>query len=516
MTSRSTTTAPESNTRRNPAFALLALVALALVLGALAPVPASAAIQTTADIQAAINAAPAGGTVTIPAGTFTGSLKISGKSGLTLQGQGAGTVLQSPGRDEILGVANSTGITLRNFAVKGDYSVTGQRGVSFNGGNSNVLVEDLTVRDVGFSGIYSNGTLSDAVFRRLTVTHSGDFGIHIQAASTGLISRIVIEDSDTSVFASRKYPGHGIYIKRANNVTIRRSSASRVAKLSGNGSGGYQITQSTNVVIEDSVAYDNAESGFILDGSGATFLRSSGWNNPGGDFYECDSAAYTIKYVDSSGSVRVWPSNSGSVARTMTAEGAPTAAPAPRPAGPFRDVPADHIFASYIESVKDKGLMDGYTDGRFGPNDHLLRAQFAKILAGTVGLHTQSLEYAFHNCFSDVAAGSEYPHDYVEEAAHGGIVEGRSNGTFGPFERITRAQLAVMIVRAAEGSLARPASLAPGFADMGNLTPEFKEAIAIAKHNGILSGYPDSTYRPRGYATRGQMAKAVYLLAQKM
>ncbi len=184
--------------------------------------------------------------------------------------------------------------------------------------------------------------------------------------------------------------------------------------------------------------------------------------------------------------------------------------------GPFRDVAPNHVFAGYIESLKDQGLVGGYQDGRFGINDHLLRAQFAKIVTGSVGFHTQDDEYAAHSCFSDVPAAGEYPHDYVEEAAHRGIVKGRANGTFGPFDRITRGQLAVMVVRAAEGRLENPPTANPGFSDMGNLSSEFKEAIAIAKHNGILGGYADGTYRPHDYATRGQMAKMVYFLAQKI
>lgn len=184
--------------------------------------------------------------------------------------------------------------------------------------------------------------------------------------------------------------------------------------------------------------------------------------------------------------------------------------------GPFRDVPPDHIFADYIEALKNEGLVGGYQDGRFGINDNLLRAQFAKIITGVAGFHTQDDERPSHSCFSDVPPDGEYPHDYVEEATHRGIVKGRPDGTFGPFDRITRGQLAVMVVRAAEGRLEVPPALDPGFSDMGNLSSEFKEAIAIAKHNGILGGYADGTYRPHDHATRGQMAKMVYFLAQKI
>jgi hypothetical protein len=46
----------------------------------------------------------------------------------------------------------------------------------------------------------------------------------------------------------------------------------------------------------------------------------------------------------------------------------------------FPDVPADAWYAKAVEKVNDMGLMLGYEDGTFRPNDKLTRAEAATIL----------------------------------------------------------------------------------------------------------------------------------------
>lgn len=46
----------------------------------------------------------------------------------------------------------------------------------------------------------------------------------------------------------------------------------------------------------------------------------------------------------------------------------------------FKDVPVNHQFAAYIHALSDKGIIGGYTDGTFRPNDTITRAQVSKML----------------------------------------------------------------------------------------------------------------------------------------
>ncbi len=67
-----------------------------------------------------------------------------------------------------------------------------------------------------------------------------------------------------------------------------------------------------------------------------------------------------------------------------------------------------------------------------------------------------------------------------------GIIKGRDDGTFGPNANVTRAQLALMLVRAGGGVLDQPpAGFACPFTDLPACA---REAITVAYHNGRLSG----------------------------
>lgn len=184
----------------------------------------------------------------------------------------------------------------------------------------------------------------------------------------------------------------------------------------------------------------------------------------------------------------------------------------------YPDVPAGHTFATPIAELSDRGIIGGYADGTFGPEKQVLRAQFAKILVGAIGAHTESADYptpAAEPTFTDVAAAGNTLFDFVEEAAWQGVVNGYGDGTFGPANPITRAQLALMVVRAAGATLAPATGPAP-FTDLDGLTQEAKDAIAVAYANGIVSGKTATTFDPGGTATRGQAAKMTWNLMLKL
>lgn len=93
-----------------------------------------------------------------------------------------------------------------------------------------------------------------------------------------------------------------------------------------------------------------------------------------------------------------------------------------------------------------RGLMDGYGDGRFGPEDVLTRAQFCQIVYNLEGRPA-----AGGSPFTDVAEGAWYC-GAVAWAAGEGIVDGYGNGRFGPEDPITREQLAAILCRWAQAA----------------------------------------------------------------
>jgi len=179
----------------------------------------------------------------------------------------------------------------------------------------------------------------------------------------------------------------------------------------------------------------------------------------------------------------------------------------------FPDVPPAHSFYEEIVGLASAGVVSGYDDGLFYPNDLVTRAQFAKIIVLALGRHTAEIDNVADPTFTDVRyAGSDYPFDYVEEAAGLDIIQGYGDGRFGPQANVIRAQLALMLVRAGGSSLEQPPASYPyPFADV----PAYaREAVRIAFYNGLLSGKTTAVFDPYGNATRGHVAKMVYELRQ--
>lgn len=166
----------------------------------------------------------------------------------------------------------------------------------------------------------------------------------------------------------------------------------------------------------------------------------------------------------------------------------------------FTDVaPPDEGWgeSTAIYTLVKAGIVQGYDDGTFRPDNPVLRAQLAKMLVGALGLEVR--DGAIRSNFVDVPVGPPsdplYPDDYVAVAAANGIVQGFSSSLFRPYQPVTRIQMVSMVVRALEhlrpGRLEKPAldwkSQFPEATD-----PTHGENVRLAEYNGLLSHWGHS------------------------
>src|SRR5665811_1924451 len=174
-----------------------------------------------------------------------------------------------------------------------------------------------------------------------------------------------------------------------------------------------------------------------------------------------------------------------------------------------------HIFYQEIMNLAGRNIVVGYSDGSFKPEDPVLREQVAKMIVLAAGKHTQAVDNEATPTFADVtlALGVPYPFDYIEEAAGSGFILGNA-GRFYPVANLTRAELALIIVRAGGDALATPPSgYDTGFTDL----PEFAAAAIVkAKYNGITDGKTATTFDPYANVTRGQACKMLSRLLDKI
>jgi hypothetical protein len=112
----------------------------------------------------------------------------------------------------------------------------------------------------------------------------------------------------------------------------------------------------------------------------------------------------------------------------------------------------DTVASPYREAIGELAVRDiiaGYEDGTFRPANPVWRAQFAKMIVGTLGLEVEESDTLAP--FSDLGPdhpNSLYPHEYVAAAYFNGITTGKTATTFAPWEETSRAQVITMVVRA--------------------------------------------------------------------
>jgi hypothetical protein len=177
---------------------------------------------------------------------------------------------------------------------------------------------------------------------------------------------------------------------------------------------------------------------------------------------------------------------------------------------PFSDVPDT---SEDIIVLAREGIVQGYPDGTFRPENAVLRAQFAKMLIGALRLEVS--EGSVNMPFRDVERPADdlYPDDYVATAYRNGIVGGFNATTFGPYQPVTRIQMISMVVRALErirpGRLVQPPAGWNGFEHPEVNNPAHGANVRLAEFNGLLSRwlYNWDLYLP---ATRGEMAQVLW------
>ncbi len=160
---------------------------------------------------------------------------------------------------------------------------------------------------------------------------------------------------------------------------------------------------------------------------------------------------------------------------------------------------AGHWAQSNIEKLVGLDAISGYPDGSFKPGKTITRAEFATILVKAFKLTAGS-----GKIFTDTA--EHWAKDAIATAASAGIVNGYDADTFGPNDLITREQMAAMIVNAAKLS---PAVVELQFVDSDKVSQWAKQTVITAVSSGIMNGYPDNKFQPRGNATRAEAVTVI-------
>lgn len=149
----------------------------------------------------------------------------------------------------------------------------------------------------------------------------------------------------------------------------------------------------------------------------------------------------------------------------------------------FSDVEVTSYWATKeIGMLAERTIISGFPDGTFRPEDGVTRAQFAKIITLALGLGTAAGATAN---FPDVLADN-WATGYIATAAEKGLIKGFPDGTFGPEQPVTIAQVLAIIARAK----AFPAGTDSVFSDVASGYWGFGEIMACYTNKILRSPDP--------------------------
>ena len=174
----------------------------------------------------------------------------------------------------------------------------------------------------------------------------------------------------------------------------------------------------------------------------------------------------------------------------------------------FSDVDADYEYCAAIEWAQSEGIFEGYSDGKFRPNQSINRAEAIKVILEAFGVSTSGFDGSDLD-FVDVNKNAWYA-KYLAAALDYGIFEGDENGkTARPNASVNRAEAMKM------------ATVTSGLPELfnceGNLYVDVDEDAWYAKYICVEKSYfgglfkiQNNRFKPNEAVSRGEMANMLY------
>jgi hypothetical protein len=208
--------------------------------------------------------------------------------------------------------------------------------------------------------------------------------------------------------------------------------------------------------------------------------RAPNWEDFGGGNWATDPA-YATKILNLHAAMRAHAEANGGLGQV----------------GTFADVPRSSQFSSAVETLVQLGVTTGCTHYRFCVGRAVSRAEMATFLVRATPLTASTVAR-----FADVSPANVHAEN-INGLAASGVAQGCGPERYCPTDTVTRAQLASLLQR----SLGLPAR-SSAYSDVSPDSPH-AGAIGALTEAGLLTGFPDGSFRPNEPLTRGQMARVL-------
>lgn len=157
-----------------------------------------------------------------------------------------------------------------------------------------------------------------------------------------------------------------------------------------------------------------------------------------------------------------------------------------------------HWAQVQIQSMSDKGIITGYPDNAFKPNNTITRAEFITLTNRAFSYkETAQINY------TDVSVSDWFAPE-IAKAKAAGYIAGYEDGTMKPNAEISRQEVAKILAVILKLNISN--GVIDYFNDSASIPAWSKEYIAAMTKGAYMNGYPDGTFKPTKSLTRAEAA----------
>ncbi|CAH2215100.1 S-layer homology domain-containing protein [Tepidibacter aestuarii] len=169
----------------------------------------------------------------------------------------------------------------------------------------------------------------------------------------------------------------------------------------------------------------------------------------------------------------------------------------------FSDI-NNHWAANQIKSLVNKGIVSGYSDGTFKPDNYITRAEFISLINKAF-----NFKLVYNIDYKDVSSQDWFYED-LRKAKAKGYISGYEDNTMRPNNKITRQEVAVIMAKVLNKQNSNKAYVCNNFKDSYKIADWSKKSIGALVDSKNMSGYPDGTFGPEKYITRAEAVTVIY------
>ena len=413
------------------------------------------------------------------------------KSGITLQGdessRGQTTLITGSGQytSRTFARQNITILAGKDSVING-ISVTNPetRGTGIWVESTNPIIKNSTFTNSKREGIFVTGDGNPKIEGNIFFRNIGN-GVSIAKTARGEIRGNLFQNT-----------GFGLAVGGTSAPLIAENQIVQNVD-------GIFISNSAQPKLRKNAIEKNTRDGIIIISSALPDLGTQA--EPGGNLIR-DNKRYDVNNATLSNTISAVANDievekiSGQVEFVAAQVERPTGIPVA-----FTDVPPGYWAKIYIEALSAKGVIAGFPDGTYKPDEPVTRAQFAAII--NKAFVTASKREAIN--FRDVSQNF-WGYQAIQTAYQRGYLSGYPNRIFKPQQKIPRVQVLVSLANGLGLSAANQSSLSI-YNDAAQIPNYAKDPVAAATTRQLVVNYPTpNQLNPNRQATRAEVAAFVY------